>query len=191
MQNLKRNWLVVSKLTWGIWRIFTPVLKSLKNLHFNGLLWTKFIMFELKKYRGVMFHDIKDWSKISRKIDLRFGKWHEEFGKFLSEHLKVSNWDIDGIPLSKVENVRVWNLQRSYVSWQWKIVQNLKRNWLSVSKLAWGIWRIVTQVSKMCTSILRSDHVTNHVFFTWMFFTPLWRTIKNSGPEGSGREDRL
>ena len=96
MQNLKRNWLVVSKLTWGIWRIFTRVLKSLKNLHFNGLLWTKFIMFELKKYRGVMFHDIKDWSKISRKIDLRFGKWHEEFGKFLSafESLKLGHlWD--------------------------------------------------------------------------------------------------
>ena len=24
-----------------------------------------------------------------------------------------------------------------------------------------------------------------------MFFTPLWRTIKNSGQAGSGREDRL
>ena len=34
-------------------------------------------------------------------------------------------------------------------------------------------------------------HVTNHAFLTWMFFTPLWRTIKNSGRAGSGREDRL
>ena len=31
-------------------------LKNLKNLHFNGLLLTKvYIMFQLKKYRGVIF----------------------------------------------------------------------------------------------------------------------------------------
>ena len=29
----------------------------------------------------------------------------KEFGKFLPEHLKVSNWDFDGILLSKVENL--------------------------------------------------------------------------------------
>ena len=27
-------------------------------------------------------------------------------------------------------------------------------------------------------------HVTNHAFITWTFFTPLWRTIKNSGRAG-------
>ena len=41
MQKLKRNWLVSSKLTWGIWRILTWALENLKNLHFNGLLLTK------------------------------------------------------------------------------------------------------------------------------------------------------
>ena len=97
MQNLKRNWLVSSKLTWGIWRILTRALENLKNLLFNWLLWPKYIMFELKKYRGVMFHDTEKWCKIWRKTDLWFGKWHEEFGKFSPEHLKVSKlglwWD--------------------------------------------------------------------------------------------------
>ena len=41
MQNLKSNWLVSSKWTWGIWRILTQALENLKNLHFNGLLFTK------------------------------------------------------------------------------------------------------------------------------------------------------
>ena len=41
MQNLKRNWIVGSKLTWGIWRIVTRTLENLKNLHFNRLLLTK------------------------------------------------------------------------------------------------------------------------------------------------------
>ena len=62
-----------------------------------GSFWTKYIMFGLRNYRGVMFHETEEWCKIWRKIDLRFGKWHEEFGKFLPEHSKVSKlglrWD--------------------------------------------------------------------------------------------------
>ena len=97
IQNLKSNWLAVSKLTWGIWQILIWALKSIKIHTLMGLFWTKYIMFELKKYRGVMFHDTEKWCKIWRKTDLWFGKWHEEFGKFSPEHLKVSKlglwWD--------------------------------------------------------------------------------------------------
>ena len=54
-------------------------------------------MFDLKKYRGVIFHDTEEWCKIWRKTDLWFGKWHEEYGKFSPEQLKVSKlaywWD--------------------------------------------------------------------------------------------------
>ena len=49
MQKLKRNWLVSSKLTWGIWQILTWALKNLKNLHFNGLLLNKVYNFWAKK----------------------------------------------------------------------------------------------------------------------------------------------
>ena len=41
VQNLKRTWLVNSKLIWGIWRILTRALENLKNLNFNELLLTK------------------------------------------------------------------------------------------------------------------------------------------------------
>ena len=62
-----------------------------------GSFWAKYILFELKKYRGVIFHDIEEWCKIWRKTDLLLGKWHEEFGKFSPEHSKVSKlklwWD--------------------------------------------------------------------------------------------------
>ena len=97
MQNLKRNWLVFLKLTWGFWWILTRALKSLKICTLMGSFWTKYVMFELKKYRGIMFHDTEEWCKIWRKTNLWFGKWHEELGKFLPEHLKVSKlglwWD--------------------------------------------------------------------------------------------------
>ena len=84
MQNLKRNWLVISKLTWGI---LTRVLESLQNFYFNGSLWSKVY---IKKYRGVIFHETEEECKIWRGIDLSFQDWHKEFDKFWPDHTKVS-----------------------------------------------------------------------------------------------------
>ena len=36
-----------------------------------GSVWAKYILFELKKYRGVMFHDTEEEYKIWREIDIR------------------------------------------------------------------------------------------------------------------------
>ena len=54
-----------------------------------GCFWPKYIMLELRKYRGVMFNGTQYWYKVWRKTDLSFQKWHEEYGKFLPESLKV------------------------------------------------------------------------------------------------------
>ena len=74
-------------------RNLTRVLESLKNLHFDWFC-AKYITFDLKKYRGVTFHDTREWCKIWRKTDLRFGKSHEKFGKLSPEHLKVSKLEL-------------------------------------------------------------------------------------------------
>ena len=62
-----------------------------------GPFHAKYITFDLKKYRGVIFHDTEESCKIWRKTDMWFGKWHEKFEKISSEHLKVSklalSWD--------------------------------------------------------------------------------------------------
>ena len=64
-----------------------------------GCLWPKNIMFDLKKYRGVMFGSTEYWCNIWRKTDLCFQKWHEEFSKFSPEHVwKSKNWDFDKDP---------------------------------------------------------------------------------------------
>ena len=52
MQNFKRNWLVSSKLTWGIWRILTQALENLKNMLFNGLFLIKVYDVWAKKVQG-------------------------------------------------------------------------------------------------------------------------------------------
>ena len=151
MQNLKRNWLVISKSTWGNWWILTQALESLKKFYFNvlllskvyivwakklqrsylslkwrgiqnlernrllfkswhkefdkfwpersktwkiftlmGSLWAKYTLFELKKYRGVILHETEEGYKIWRGIDSSFQNWHEEFDKIWDEHSKVS-----------------------------------------------------------------------------------------------------
>ena len=51
------------KIDTTVWGILTQALTCLKHLHFNGLSLTKYIIFELKKYRKVMFDGNKDWCK--------------------------------------------------------------------------------------------------------------------------------
>ena len=96
MQNLNKNWCLVSKPTRTSW-ILTLALESQTNLHFDWCLLCKNINFDLKKYRGIVFHDTEEWYKIWRKTDLWFGKWHEEFRTFSPERSKVSKlglwWD--------------------------------------------------------------------------------------------------
>ena len=72
--------------------------------------WAKYIKSDLQNYRGFMFHDIEESWKIWRKTNLWFGKWHEQFDEFSSEHLKGSKTE---------------NLQRSYVQCQWRMIKNL------------------------------------------------------------------
>ena len=41
-----------------------------------GSFWAKYILFGLKKYRGVIFHETEEGYKILRGIDLSFQSWH-------------------------------------------------------------------------------------------------------------------
>ena len=82
---MKAHWLVVSKMTWRIWQIFT---------------------------RGRS----KVW-----KLDLFLGAFIQS------------------------RNLWAWNLQGSYVSWEWKMTQTLKSIWLANLKMTWAIWWNLSQ----------------------------------------------
>ena len=47
--------------------------------------------------------------------------------------------------MTKVHNVWAKNVERSYLSWHWRVIQNLKKTWLVVWKMTWGIWEIFTR----------------------------------------------
>ena len=204
MQNLKKNLLIVAKMTWGIWWTLTEAHKSRKIWNFIGSLRPKCTKKHLKNYRRVMSHHTEQWCKIWRKAYLSQQKWYEEFSKFSREHSKVSKlapwWgylfptcikyyqkiteelcvitlnndakfeeestfpcknDMRNLEKShasirrshylqfdgmfKVHKKWVKKLQRSYVSWHWKVMQNLKQNPLVFANVTWGIWRIFTR----------------------------------------------
>ena len=67
---------------------------------FIGSFCGKYLLFDLKKYRGVIFHDTEEWCKTWRKTDLGFGKfWKMAWGicQIFTRALEVSKlglwWD--------------------------------------------------------------------------------------------------
>ena len=54
----------------------------------------------------------------------------------------------NGLFMSKVYIVWVKKVERNNLSWSWKGIQNLERNRLVASKLASGIWQILTWALK-------------------------------------------
>ena len=83
IQNLKRNWLAALKLTRKFDKFWPKHSNVSKICTLMRSFSPKYIIFELKKYRRVMFDSTENWCKIWRETDLCFEKWHEEFGKFL------------------------------------------------------------------------------------------------------------
>ena len=143
-------------------------------------------MFDMKKYRGVIFHDTEEWYKIWRGIDLSFQNWQEEFDKFWPEHLKVSKFfPLMGSFWDKYILFELKKVQRSYLPWHWRVMQNLKRNWLVVSKLTWEIWQILTRALES----LRNFHF-NGLLLSKVYIVPAkkvnrsylswhWRVMQN------------
>ena len=91
MQNLKKILICSFKNDKNLVKFDPSIQKSTKR--------AKYLMFDLKQYRGVAFHDTEGWRKIWRKTDLWFGEWHEEYSTFSPEHLKVSKLGLWWNPL--------------------------------------------------------------------------------------------
>ena len=126
---MKRNRLFISKLTWGIWRILTRALESLKKFHFNWFLLSKVYIVSTKKvqksylswkWRGIQNLEMKQLVVLK----LAKGIW-----QILTWALKsIKTFHFNGLLLSKVYIVWGKKVQRSYLSWNWRGIQNLEMN---------------------------------------------------------------
>ena len=146
MQNLKKNRFVVSKMT-RIWWTLIQALKSLKNLQFDWSL-------------SCNVYNV--WPK---KVQRSFLSWHCRVKH--QKHQKCQNWYFHGILLSKVGNVWAKNLQWCYVKWLWRMMKNLKTNWLVVLKLTSGIWRIFTRVLQSLKHLHFNGILLTKVYNIW------------------------
>ena len=100
--------------------------KVSKILTLMGSFWAKYILCELKKYRGATIHDNEEWCKIWSKTDLLLRKWHEEFGKLSPEHSKVSKlelwWDsfVQSRKCMSQHSIIVVRRVRTYAGFYWR-----------------------------------------------------------------------
>ena len=136
IQNLERNRLVLSKLTEVIWEIFTWALKNFINFHFNGLLSSKVYIIQAKKVRRSYLSS--NWRGIQNleRNRLVLSKLTEVIWEIFTWALKnFINFHFNGLLLSKVYIVQAKKVQGSFVSWNWRGIQNLERKQLVVSKL--------------------------------------------------------
>ena len=89
------------------------------------------------------------------------------FANFHQSTRKCRNWNFDAILLPKVENIWPWNSQRSYVSWQWRMIQKLKRHWFVVLKLTWRTSQILTWALESLKNLCFNWLLVNKVYIVW------------------------
>ena len=110
-----------------------------------GFFYQKDTMLQLKNFRVVMCHDTEGWCKSKKKTD----PWVEnDIRNLISFHAssrKSGNLHFDGLPLSKAYKNLDEKVQKSYVSWQQKVMQNLKKkagSWFQKLHQEFGeLWR--------------------------------------------------
>ena len=103
--------------------------RKIENLNFYRVLLSKI------ENRGVMSHENEEWCKNSSELDLSIQNWHEEFDHFSPKHLKISKiCTLMSYFWPKYIMFELKKVQRSYVWLQWILMQNLKENWLVLSK---------------------------------------------------------
>ena len=76
-------------------------------------------MFQLENFTGIMCHDTGEWCNVL-KNDIR------KLVNFRASSQKPENLHFDGILLFNAYKVLDEKVRKSYVSWQWRLMQSLK-----------------------------------------------------------------
>ena len=114
------------------------------NMFFDRLLLLKYIKFQLKNIEELFLMTLKSDAKFEEKLICCF-KNGKNLVNFDLTTWNSQNFHFYWFLLCKVYNVWLKEVQTSYLSWHWRVMQNLKKNWLVVWKLTWGICQIFTR----------------------------------------------
>ena len=135
--------------------LLTKVVHQSANFHERlkvsklGLWWDPFV--QSRKCLSSKFTEelcvmtMKNDTKIEEELTCRFKIDMRNLTRALKS---LKNLHFNGLLVTKVYNVWAKTVQRSYLSWHWRVMQNLKKNWLVVWKMTWGISQIFTRACK-------------------------------------------
>ena len=119
------------------------------------LWWVLFV--QSRKFMGLKFTEklcgmtLKNDTKIEEKLTCRFKIDMRNF-----TNIDPSTWKSKKLLLvTKVYIVWATKIQRSFLSWHWRFIQNLKEKWLVLSKMTWGIWQIWIGWNKWITNFTK------------------------------------
>ena len=108
---------------------FIPSLATLKVCALMGPFWSKYIMFERKNYRGIICHDTKGYVIFKQKLT---GGLKNDIRNLINFHASIrksENLHFDELVLSKAYKVLDKKVQKSYVSWHWRLIQRKVNCW--------------------------------------------------------------
>ena len=112
---------------------FHPTTQKSRNFISMGSFYPKYIRFELKNFRGIVFHDTDQWCKIWINPGLVVSKMICGWA-FIRTLKSLKNCILMVSSLSKAYfSVRIYH--KNYVSWHWMVLQNLKKDWLVTCKM--------------------------------------------------------
>ena len=130
--------LVVSKLAWGIGWTYIRATKSLKIVYW----WTLFVQsicFSLKISEELYAMTLKSVAKLKQKLTCGLKNDIRNWVNFHASSQKSTNLHFDWILLSKAYKYWDEKVQKTYVSWHWRVMPSLKKNWLLIPKMTWRI----------------------------------------------------
>ena len=129
---------------WDFWVVgwkFTKLLMSYSRLQVTFSL-NFASLFSVKRDNSSLIFWLKLYIILTKGVHQSAKFQTFDFTKFV----------LDKLLLMKVYKISAKKVQRSCVSWHWRLMQNLKKNWFVVSKLI-RIWWILIQALKSLKNV--------------------------------------
>ena len=105
-------------------------------------------IFRWKSTEELCLMKLKSDAKFEEKLTLGSKNDMRNLVNFNASSGKSENLHFDVLLLSIAYKVSAKKVQKNYLSWHWKKIQTLKKNWLFIWKMSWGIWWTLTGAVK-------------------------------------------
>ena len=99
----------------------------------------------LKSTEELSFLKLKRNTKFEEESNCRFKIDIRNLTNFDRSTRKSQKFHFNGLLLSRVYIVWTKKVERSYLSWHWRVIQNLQKDWLVAWKMTRRIWQIYTR----------------------------------------------